>query len=144
MGRFFILILFIVGCNSHTEPLPIEEQSFRKARRDSLYEPLDKLFLTEFLPDSTSDFVLRKMDSESTGGFGYKISTVLGTYINAQGDKKMKLYISDASGAKSILGTGAWANLDFSKANEYTSEVEGHKYYYKMNTRKRRVKSTLW
>ena len=136
MGRFIIILFFIVGCSTNHEQQQIVEQGFQKERRDSLFEPIDQQILAGFLPDSIPEFVLSKKDTESTGGFGYKVSTVIGTYANPQNDKKIKLYISDASGAKSILGAGAWANLDFDKANEYTSELEGHKYYYKINKRR--------
>ena len=143
MCRFIVILFFIVGCSTNHEQQQIVEQGFQKERRDSLFEPIDQQILAGFLPDSIPEFVLSKKDTESTGGFGYKVSTVIGTYANPQNDKKIKLYISDASGAKSILGAGAWANLDFDKANEYTSELEGHKYYYKINKRRKKGEINL-
>ncbi len=69
--------------------------------------------------------------------------TDVGTYLANHDQQKIKLYVSDASGAKSILGTGAWANLDFDKTNEYTAVLEGHKYYIKMNSKRKKGEINL-
>ncbi len=143
MCRIIIFLLILIGCQRNTEPHQLGDQNQHMNRRDSLFEPLDKLVLASFLPDSVSGFVLKKTDAESTGGFGYKIVTVVGTYLANHDQQKIKLYISDASGAKSILGTGAWANLDFDKTNEYTAVLEGHKYYIKMNSKRKKGEINL-
>lgn len=141
MKNMLLFTVFaILSCNSNNTNTKIyNEQNASNLRRDSLFEPLSKQVLSNFLIDSILNFKLTKKEEESTSGYGYKVNTILGFYSNNDDSKKVfKLYLSDAGGAKSILGVGAWASLDFNKTNEFTKNINGKKYYMKLNNKNKK------
>lgn len=136
--KIYIIVLInviIISCNSNSHSIPANSEN-TNLRRDSLFEPLSKYILVSFYKDTLNNFLLKNKVVESTSGYGYRINTILGYYEKIkEPEKKVKLYLSDAGGTKSILGIGAWASVDFNKSNEFTQKINGKKFYLKINNK---------
>jgi len=130
-----LINIIFLSCNSNSHSNSINSDN-SNLRRDSLFEPLSKDILSSFYHDTLNNYLLKNKEVESTSGYGYRINTILGYYEKINNpEKKVKLYLSDAGGTKSILGIGAWASVDFNKSNEFTQKINGKKFYLKINNK---------